>query len=483
MRIPETGAAKEQVLEQLEALRSGDIAWKEGKTFAHVFLASEEAKETAERAYLMYLWENGLDPTLFPSLLRLENEIVAMARDHLRGDSDVVGSFTSGGTESVLLAVKTARDRARALRPDLEHPEMVLPVTAHPCFHKAAHYFGVKTLIVPVDPRTFKADVEAMRDAITPRTILLVGSAPSYAHGVVDPIPDIGRLALAHDLLLHVDGCIGAFLLPFFRELGAGVTDFDFSVPGVTSISMDFHKYAFAAKGASVVLYRNAGIRRYQFFSWSGWPGYTLVNPTIQSSRSGGPLAATWSVLRCMGHDGYLREARRLKEATDAIVSGVGSIEGLEVLGSPEMCLVAVAANGFSIFQLCDAMKERGWHVYPQLRLGELRENFHLTVLPWNVERIDLFLGDLDACVQEIRARADGGGAPGLKEALGEIDLAALSVDELGSLLEAAGLVDAPPGGGMADVNEILNGLPPDARDRLLTVYLDQMSRYREAPA
>jgi glutamate/tyrosine decarboxylase-like PLP-dependent enzyme len=245
---------------------------------------------------------------------------------------------------------------------------------------------------------------------------------------------------------------------------------------------MDFHKYAFTAKGASVVLYRNAEIRRHQFFSWSGWPGYTLVNPTIQSSRSGGPLAATWAVLRSVGREGYLEEARRLHDATDRVVAGVRKIEGLEVLGSPEMCLVAVAAEGLSVFQLCDAVKERGWHVYPQLRLGKLRENFHLTILPWNVERIDAFLSDLEACVQEVRARARSGEGSELQEALGQIDLASLSAEQLGQLLEAAGLVGGPPAGGMADVNEILNELSPEARDRLLTVYLDHMSRYREGP-
>jgi glutamate/tyrosine decarboxylase-like PLP-dependent enzyme len=477
MQIPESGESRDAILEQLNRFKDQDIVWETGRTFSHIFLASQEARRLAEEAYTMFLWENGLDPTLYRSLVKLENEIVAMAAAHLRGDGDVVGSFTSGGTESVLLAVKTARDRALARNPALERPQMVLPITAHPCFHKAAQYFQVEPIVVPVDARTFKADVAATADAITERTVLLVGSAPSYAHGVVDPMPELGKLALERDLLLHVDGCIGGFLLPWFRQLGAEVTDFDFAVPGVTSISMDFHKYAFAAKGASVVLYRNAQIRRHQFFSHSGWPGYTLVNPTIQSSRSGGPLAATWAVLNHFGAEGYRREAARLLGGTKRILAAIDAIPELYVVGRPEMCLIAVGSDSVDVFRLCDEMQARGWHMYPQLKVGELKETLHLTVLPWNVDQLDDWEADLRECVARVKRTAATSDLAELEKALGGIDLEDLSTEQIEGLLGMAGLGagDAPEG--MAEINAILNELPPAVCNRVLTVFYDHMLR------
>ena len=319
MRIPEQGWSKQQVLEALEQFRADDMPWRDGRTWAYVYDPGREAEEVIKQAFAMYLSENALDPTVFPSTLRLENELVAMAAAHLYGDEQVVGNFTSGGTESIILAVKTARDHARALQPQIREPEIVLPTTAHAAFHKAAHYLDVKVVLAPVDPKTFKADVAAVRAAITPNTILLVGSAVSYAHGVVDPIEALGQLALEKSLLLHVDGCMGGFLLPYLRRAGAPVPRFEFDVPGVTSISMDFHKYAFAAKGASAILHRNKELRRYQIYACSNWTGYTVINPTVQSTKSAGPIAAAWAVLHFIGDEGYLEIARQVLDATRRI--------------------------------------------------------------------------------------------------------------------------------------------------------------------
>jgi glutamate/tyrosine decarboxylase-like PLP-dependent enzyme len=477
MQIPERGESRGAVLERLEHFKDEDIVWDGGRAFSHVFLATAEARRLAEEAYTMFLWENGLDPLLFRSLVKLENEIVAMAAAHLRGDAEVVGNFTSGGTESILLAVKTARDRALARNPDLVRPQMVLPITAHPSFHKAAKYFQVEPVVVAVAPGTYKADVAAMADAITDRTVLLVGSAPSYAHGVVDPITQLGQLALQRDLLLHVDACIGGFLLPWFRRLGAEVTDFDFAVPGVTSISMDFHKYAFAAKGASVILYRNAELRRHQFFSHSAWPGYTLVNPTIQSSRSGGPLAATWAVLQHFGADGYMREAARLKEGTEQIVAAIDAIEELHLVGRPEMCLVAVGSDSIDVFRLCDAMQGLGWHMYPQLKVEDLEETLHLTVLPWNVDHLDAWEADLRACVAQVKDTSASGELDQLRNAIGQLDLESLSTEQIEGLLAMAGLGGGGALEGMAEINGILNELPPSVCDRVLTVFYDRLIR------
>ena len=256
---------------------------------------------------MSFLSENALDPTVFPSVLRFENELVAMAASHLNGDDEVVGNFTSGGTESIMLAVKTARDYARAVRPEVREPEMVLPVTAHAAFQKAGHYLGVQAGAGPGRPE----DVQGRRRRHA-----------RGDHAEHDPARGLGRLLRprgrrsdprardssrsSRNLLLHVDACMGGFLLPYFRRLGAPVPDFDFSVPGVTSMSMDLHKYAFAAKGASTVLYRNKELRKYQIYTCAQWTGYTIINPTVQSTKSAGPLAAAWAVLNFLGDDGYL---------------------------------------------------------------------------------------------------------------------------------------------------------------------------------
>jgi glutamate/tyrosine decarboxylase-like PLP-dependent enzyme len=313
---------KEEIFATLEGYRAGDIEWRTGRTFGFVYDAGPEVEEVAKKAFTMYLSENGLDPTSFPSLLRMENEVMALAREQLGAGPDAAGAFTSGGTESILCAVKAARDMARATRPELRDPEIVLPESAHAAFHKAGHYFGVKMVTTGVDPVTMAADPAAIRAAVGPRTILVVASAPSYAHGVVDPVREIAAVAAERDLPCHVDACVGGWMLPYFRRLGAEIPDYDFRVPGVTSMSMDLHKYAFAPKGASVVMYRNAALRRHQIYACSGWSGYSVVNMTVQSSKSGGPLAAAWATLRFLGDEGYLELARKMRAITAALIDG-----------------------------------------------------------------------------------------------------------------------------------------------------------------
>ena len=221
MKLPTKGEPAARVMERLRAHRGQDTDWRDGKTLAGVFHADARVEQVAQDAMRLYMWDNALDPRLTPSLLELETQVVHQAASHLHGDASVVGNFTSGGTESVMLAVKTARDWARVHRPQITRPQVVLPLTAHPCFHKAAHYLDVEAVIVPVDPRTLTVTAESMAAAVTDRTILLVGSAPSYAHGIIAPISDLGALAIERGLLLHVDACVGGFLLPLFEELGA----------------------------------------------------------------------------------------------------------------------------------------------------------------------------------------------------------------------------------------------------------------------
>ncbi len=483
MRIPSKGMSKEELFRRMEAYGAHDLQTHGGRTWAYVYDSGQaRIEETAREAYLKFLSPNGLDPTVFPSLLRFENEVVAMAAAHLNGGQEAVGSFTSGGTESCMLAVKTARDRFRELRPEIREPEMVLPVTAHAAFHKAAAYFCVKPVLTPVDPQTFKADVKAMGEAVTENTILLVGSAVSYAHGVVDPIAEMGRLALDKGLLLHVDGCVGAWMLPYFKRLGVPIPDFDFSVPGVTSMSLDFHKYAYCPKGASVILYKNKELRRHQFFACANWTGYTVINATIQSSKTGGPLAAAWATLNSYGDKGYLEIARRTYAATQKVIQGIQSIPELRILGRPEFSMVAFTSDQVSVFDIIDEMREKTWYVQPQLGFHGSKENIHLSVTGISLDRVEEMLADLRECVAKAKRQgADQKELP-LMQALAKMDLSALTPEGLNQLLSMAGISGGALPQRMAEINNILNVLPPELTERLLIEYFNEMFRYKPDP-
>lgn len=475
MRIPSQGLSRAEIFQRLEAYRADDVPWREGRVWAYVYDPGPAAEGVIKDAFMAYLSENGLDPTAFPSALRLENEVVAMARAHLHGDEAVVGNFTSGGTESIFCAVKAARDFARATRPGVREPEMVLPETAHAAFQKAGHYLGVRAVLAPVDPHSFRADPAAVRAAITPNTILLAGSAISYAHGVVDPIEALGEIALERDLWLHVDGCMGGFLLQYFRRLGDPVPLFDFRVPGVRSISMDLHKYAFAAKGASTILYRSAEYRRHQIYACSNWSGYTIINSTVQSTKSAGPIAAAWAALHFIGDAGYLAMAQQMRDATKRIVAGLGAIPGLRVLGQPDMNLVAFASDQVSVFHVIDEMKLRGWYVQPQLSFGSSPENIHLSINPAGERWVDDLLRDLRECVEIARGMKSGELAAKIREAFGALDPAAVGPETFAGLLAMAGVSGSALPGRMAEINEVLNALPVPLREKLLVEYLNRL--------
>jgi glutamate/tyrosine decarboxylase-like PLP-dependent enzyme len=481
MKKPANGKSRDEILGTLKEYKKMDVDWRDGKVFGYVFHASEEATQMVEDAFNMFIWENALDPTVFKSLLRMETEVVAMCAAHLGGDENTAGSFTSGGTESVLLAVKTARDWARENRPEIKEPEMILPVSAHACFHKAAQYFNVKPVVIPVDPKTFKVDLDKMKAAINENTILMVGSAPSYAQGVVDPIREIAAMAQERGILCHVDGCIGGFLLPYFKKLGGKVTDFDFSVPGVTSISMDLHKYAFAAKGASVILYKTKELRKYQIFTCSTWSGYTVVNPTIQSSKSGGPVAGAWAVLNYLGDDGYLEVTRKLKDATDKYKEGIAKLPDFYVQGEPEMSLVAVTSDTLNIFEVVDEMLQRGWHIQIQPGVMGTKENFHVTIMPQTTPNIEALLKDLAEVADVVRNKPKSELVQQMTEFAANLKPEDITDEGLKNMLAMAGI-----GGGeagvperMAELNEILNSLPREVVDKILKNFFNELSHYR----
>lgn len=254
IEFPERGMPREELLATLSSLKSGDSDWKHGRVFSLIYNAGDEVLRVTEEAYSMFVAENGLSPFAFPSLLKMETEVVSMMASLFHGDANTVGNMTSGGSESIMVAVKAARDYARAKKPHISQPELLMPLSAHPAFNKAAHYLGVKTVIVPTDKKTLAADVSAMREAITENTIMMVGSAPSYPHGIIDPLEELAGLAAENDIWMHCDGCLGGLILPFIKKLGYPIPKFDFEIPGICSISVDIHKYGFTPKGASVIL-------------------------------------------------------------------------------------------------------------------------------------------------------------------------------------------------------------------------------------
>ena len=480
MKIPNKGMGKDELFKQMEAYRAEDMDWRSGRTWGYIYDAGKEIDKVGKEAYLMFLGENALDPTVFPSLLRFETEVVAMAAAHVNGDENVVGNLTTGGTESILMAIKSARDLFRQKKPEIREPEMVLPTTAHAAFQKGAHYFDVKPVLVPVDPETFKADVDALRQAVTPNTILLVGSAPSYAHGVIDPIRELGQVALDHELLFHVDACMGGFLLPYYRRLGESVPDFDFSVPGVTSLSMDLHKYAYTPKGASLILYRDKEIRKAQLFACARWPGYTMVNTTAGSTKSGGPLAAAWATLHFVGDEGYMELARKKIEATRAIAEGIEAMEDLRLMVKPEMCLVAFTSDTVSVFHVIDEMKERGWYIQPQLAFESSQTNVHVSINASNVAWVGDFLADLEVCVEKAKTMKSGEVAAMVEETFSNINPEELTDEMFSNMLAMAGIQGVQLPERMADINEIMNTLSPEMRERLLIEFVNDLFQYRK---
>jgi sphinganine-1-phosphate aldolase len=397
MKLPENGRQPSDVLSALDEMRANDARWRDGRTFSLVYYGGDELLTLLHDAFFKFFSENALNPMAFPSLRRMETEVLSMVADLLHGP-DAAGSMTTGGTESILMAVKTAREFAAQTR-GITQPEMILPDSVHPAFHKAAHYFNVKPVVVPVGA-DYRADVAAMRAAITPNTILLVGSAPSYPQGVVDPIPEIAALAEEHGLLCHVDACLGGMLLPFFVKLGQPLPAFDFAVPGVTSMSCDLHKYGYAAKGASTVLYRGRALRRHQFVVYTDWSGGLYGSPSMTGTRAGGPIGAAWAVLNYLGESGYLRMARQTLDTVQALVAGVRSIPGMRVLGEPDMSVFSFTSDDADIYRVGDEMDARGWHLDRQQRPPSL----HMMITAAHTGLAPQILADLAAATELARA-------------------------------------------------------------------------------
>jgi sphinganine-1-phosphate aldolase len=478
--FPETGHRREDVLAALTDARARDLK-SDGHAFAFVYDPGEDAKAVAREAFTACMGINGLDPTVYPSARTIENGIVAAWLELLGAPEGAVGTATAGGTESVMLAVKAARDFARKTRPAITHPKMLLPETAHACFHKAAHYLGVEVVSVAVDPQTMRASVADAKAKMSADVILVVGSAPSYAHGVVDPIKELAALASVNGALMHVDACVGGCVLPFLRDNGVAVPDFDFRVEGVTSISLDLHKYGFAPKGVSLLLQRTRALRDAQYFACGTWTGYTVINSTTLGSKSAAAMGAAFALMGYLGKKGYRDRAKRMWDATQELVAVVDATPGLRMIGRPDMNLFAFTTLGTpqngDVFELADRLAARGWHVQPTYSFGVSPAHIHLTIDPTNATHAGELAADLRECMKELPAavappaevvamlgmlaQADGGGAGA------GIDSAAI--------VAQLGITDGQLPARAATIHRLLDAAPPKVREQLVILFFGEL--------
>lgn len=400
-RIPDRGRAADAVLDDLAAMKQPDADWRGGRVFSLVYHAGEAHEQLLQRAYALYASANLLNPMAFQSLRRMEAEITQMVAGLFHGPDSAVGAVTSGGTESILCAVATYREHARAKRPWIRRPQIVAPRTIHPAFDKAAHWFGVELKKVDVDDEQ-RARPDAIARAIGRRTIALAASAPQYPHGTIDPIEELGEIAAGHGLPLHVDACVGGFMLPWLERLGRPVPRWDFRVPAVTSISADLHKYGYAGKGASTLTWRDMSWMRHQFFVATDFPGGIYVSPTMIGTRPGGPLAAAWAALQAQGEDGYLALTRAAIEAAERIRAGITAIPGLQLLGRPDTTIVAwgTAPGGPDLYAIADRLEARGWSV----DRTQHPAGVHLTVTANHLAIADDYVRDVREAADEVRA-------------------------------------------------------------------------------
>ena len=405
-RLPQEGLARTEVAGLVERLATAEESrWRDGFASGAVYHGDPDHIAFLNRVYAAQSQSNPLHPDLWPSATKFEAEIVSMTAHmlgagHAAADAPVVGTVNSGGTESILLAMKAYRDFARERR-GIAEPEIVAPVTAHAAFDKAAKYFDMPLVRVPVDDG-FQADLGAMADAVTGRTAVVVGSAPTFPHGVIDPIPELAALAAEHGAGCHVDACLGGFIVPWAERLGYPVPPFDFRLAGVTSMSADTHKYGYAAKGSSVVLYRGKELRQFQYYTTADWPGGLYMSPTFAGSRPGALSAECWAAMLSIGEHGYLEAARRILETGARVRDEVGAIPGLRVLGDPLWVIAFAADEGLDVFQVMENMARRRWSLNGLQRPPAVHIAITLRhTLPGVADR---FGEDLRASVDEVRA-------------------------------------------------------------------------------
>eukprot|EP00475_Leptophrys_vorax_P022759 TRINITY_DN30980_c0_g1_i1.p1 TRINITY_DN30980_c0_g1~~TRINITY_DN30980_c0_g1_i1.p1 ORF type:complete len:535 (-),score=124.46 TRINITY_DN30980_c0_g1_i1:78-1682(-) len=401
--IPDQPVHPDDILKKLNEWKATeDALWKSGKVSGAVYYGRDDLSNFCGEVYKLFALSNPLHPDVFPFVRKMEAEVVAMCLKMFNGGPDSCGAMTSGGTESIMLAMKAYRDYAR-FEKGITQPELVVAKTAHAAFMKAGDAFGIEVIEIPVDQKTFRLTVDQVRPYVTGNTIAIVGSSPSYAQGIIDDIENLSEFARKKGIPFHTDCCLGSFLLYFASKLGYQLPVYDFRNPGVTSISMDTHKYGYAPKGSSVVMYSNPEYRQYQYFTTPDWTGGIYATPGLPGSRAGSLIAVTWATMLYVGKDGYLEAAKAIMDTANSIRAGAKSISSIEVLGDPRLSVVSFGSKSLNIYGVADVLKDRGWN------LNSLQNppSFHICCTYLHKGMAETFLTDLKAAVSEVLANPD----------------------------------------------------------------------------
>ena len=403
MKMPEQGRPWPEIKSDMTARGAADAKWRDGRTAVYVFNAGDEIAAIQKEAYAAFMSENGLGPLAFPSLAQMENDVVSMGLGLLHGPDGSTGAMTSGGTDSITMAIKTARDYARANGRARERSNIVLPYSAHLAFDKAAHLMDVEIRRIPISTDgSFQADVPAMLAACDSDTIMMVGSAPNFPHGIIDPIEALSDAAVRQNIWLHVDACVGGYFAPFARMNGVPVPPFDFELPGVCSVSADLHKYGYAAKGASTVLFRSEELFAHMPFDMKEWSGAPMKTPTLAGTRPGGAISAAWAVMNHLGIEGYKRLQGQVCETRERVEAGVKRL-GFEILGNPMLGLIAFRHPDHHAFAIYGEIYRRGWFT----SVTKSPPSLHLMLSPKHTDFIDDYLSDLEASLTAVAQAAD----------------------------------------------------------------------------
>jgi glutamate/tyrosine decarboxylase-like PLP-dependent enzyme len=404
MQMPDKGRDWADVRQEMITRGGGDAQWRDGRTAVYVFNAGHDVEQVQQEAYTLYMAENGLGPLAFPSLAQMEKEVIGMGLGLLHGPEGSTGAMTSGGTDSITMAMKTARDYARAQGKPREGQNVVLPQSAHLAFDKAAHLMDIEIRRVPLKTdRSYEADPAAMGEAVDAATVMMVGSAPNFPHGIIDPIAELGEVAAKKGVWLHVDACVGGYFAPFARMNGVPVPAFDFEVPAVHSMSADLHKYGYCAKGASTVLFRSEELYNYMPFDMAGWSGAPMKTPTLAGTRPGGAISAAWGVMNTLGVEGYKRLQGQVCATREKIAEGVNRL-GFEIVGNPMLGLMAFSHPDVHAFAVYGEIFRRGWFT----SVTKEPPSLHLMLSPKHADVADAYLADLEASLAAAKAGADG---------------------------------------------------------------------------
>jgi len=398
-RLPIKGIPAPQLIQDLESLRVDDVDWRSGRVFSLAYYAGPEAIAVAEDAYRRFSGENALSTDAFPSLRIMQSDVLSMVGPWLGADDESAGFMTSGGTESILMVVKAARDQF-AQTNGVTTPNIVLPTSAHAAFEKACHYFGVESRRASVGT-DWRADLHAMERLIDHNTVLVVASAPQYPQGVIDDVVGIALLASSRGINCHVDACMGGVTLAYLERLGQLIPPWNLRLPGVTSISVDLHKYGYTSKGASVVMYRNKALRAHQGFFTDNWLGGMYGSSGVLGTKSGGSIASAWAVLQHLGEDGYTTLTQQARQAAVQLADHIADHPQLILRAYPDTTLICFGANdpaSLNVFAIADELRTRGWYVDRQTPPDSL----HCTINAIHHEKIAAFTRDLDECISAV---------------------------------------------------------------------------------